>query len=220
MKKIGWLVFVAVTLIAVPASAQVTGYYLESRTADVYTGPCFANGEVNLTGYEAVLAWHIETGNWNRVALDGLSVVAVVRASSTLGDPFSNPLPARTVFLVDERAEAAQRAALIEFAQTQTGDLLKDVVAIETTQIQFQVEKDRHGFATLEAGNLARISTRAIGSDDHFCHNEEVYYPPLASGLDHAMPAVALESRYRGNHLGVTWSESGRRGAFVAAFSR
>ena len=219
MKKMGWLVFISVALLATPASAQVAGIYLESRTADVYTGPCFANGEVNLTGYEAVLAWRIEKGSWNQVALGGLSVVAVVRASSTLGDPFANPLPARTVFIVDENAGTAQRAALIAFAQAQTGDLLKDVVAIETTQIQFQMEKDRHGYATLEAGNLARISTRAIGSDDHLCNNEEVFYPPLAGGLGHAMPAVALESRYRGNHLNVTWNESGRRSAFVGTFS-
>ena len=219
MKTRGWLILIAIAVLATPASAQVTGIYLESRTADVYTGPCFANGEVNLTGYEAVLAWRIEKGSWNQVALGGLSVVAVVRASSTLGDPFANPLPARTVFIVDENAGTAQRAALIAFAQAQTGDLLKDVVAIETTQIQFQMEKDRHGYATLEAGNLARISTRAIGSGDHLCNNEEVFYPPLAVGLSHAVPAVALESRYRGNHLNVTWNESGRRSAFVGTFS-
>ena len=219
MKKMGWLVFIAVAFLAMPTSAQVTGIYLESRTADVYTGPCFANGEVNLTGYEAVLAWRIEKGSWNQVALGGLSVVVVVRASGTLGDPFGNPLPAKTVFIVDENAGTAQRAALIDFAQAQTGDLLKGVVAVEIARIQFQVEKERHGFATLEAGTLARISTRAIGSDDHLCNNEEVFYPPLAGGLGHAVPAVALESRYRGNHLNVTWNESGRRSAFVGTFS-
>jgi len=218
MKTRGWLILVAIAVLATPASAQVTGIYLESRTADVYTGPCFANGEVNLTGYEAVLAWRIEKGSWNQVALGGLSVVAVVRASSTLGDPFADPLPARTVFIVDENAGTAQRVALIAFAQAQTGDLLKGVVAVEIARIQFQVEKERHGFATLEAGNLVRISTRAIGSGDHLCNNEEVFYPPLAVGLGHAAPAVALESRYRGNHLNVTWNESGRRGAFVATF--
>jgi len=218
MKRIGWIVGVAMALMTMPTSAQVTGIYIESRTADVYTGPCFANGEVNLTGQEAVLAWRIEKGTWNEVALDGLSVVAVVRANSTLGDPFANPLPAKTVFVVDEDARAEQRAALIAFAQAQTGELLKDVVAIEVTWIRLEMESARHGFATLEAGNLARISTRAIGSGDHLCSNEEVFYPPLAGGLGHTVPAVALESRYRGNHLNVTWSDAGRRGAFVGTF--
>jgi len=33
------------------------------------------------------------------------------------------------------------------------------------------------------------------------------------------MPAVAAESAYGGNHLGVNWSESGRRGSFLGTFS-
>src|SRR2546422_3612210 len=34
-------------VLAVPAMAQISGQYIEARTADVYTGPCFANSEVN-----------------------------------------------------------------------------------------------------------------------------------------------------------------------------
>ena len=223
------LALVAPAVFAAPAFAQISGQYLESRTADVYTGPCFANSEVNLTGHEAVLAWRIDKGGWRNVALEGLAVVAVVRASATLGDPYANPLPAKTVFIVDARANDAQRAALISFAQAQTGGLLKDVVAVESSAIRFVVgEGSRHGYATLEVedpgrgngtGNLARISTRAINEADLICHNEEVYYPPLAANLNHAMPAVASESAYRGNHLGVNWNDSGRRSAFVGTFS-
>ena len=44
------------------AFAQVRGSYIETRTADVYTGQCFANGEVNLTGNEAIMAWQIDRG--------------------------------------------------------------------------------------------------------------------------------------------------------------
>ena len=102
-------------LVALPSYAgapqqggHVSGTYLESRTADIYTGPCFANSEVNLTGQEAVLAWHIEKGTWGNVPLDGLSVTAVVRASATLGDVFSNPLPAKAVMIVDVRATDVQ----------------------------------------------------------------------------------------------------------------
>ena len=222
--KLKGLFLVLSLVLAVPAMAQISGQYIEARTADVYTGPCFANSEVNLTGHEAVLAWHIEKGSWTSAggegtALDGLSVVAVVRASSTLGDPYASPLPAKSVLIVDARANQAQRAALVNFAQAQTGALLRDVVAIEVSPIRFAVDPNRHGLATLEAANLARISTRAIGAADQLCHNEEIFYPPLAANLNHAMPAVAAESAYRGNHLGVNWSESGRRGSFLGTFS-
>lgn len=214
------LALAAPAVFAAPALARISGQYLESRTADVYTGPCFANSEVNLTGNEAVLAWRIDKGSWANVPLDGLAVVAVVRASATLGDPYTNPLPAKAVFIVDTRANHAQRAALVSFAQAQTGGLLRDIVAIESAPIRFDLgEGNRHGYATLEVGNLVRVSTRAVGEADLLCHNEEVFYPPLAANLNHAMPAVANESAYRGNHLGVNWDDAGRRSAFVATFS-
>jgi hypothetical protein len=223
MKSRGWLFAVSLVLAAVFASsafAQISGQYIEARTADVYTGPCFANSEVNLTGQEAVLAWRIDKGSWDHVALHGLAVVAVVHASATLGDPYANPLPAKTVFLVDARANEAQRAALVGFAQAQTGLLLKDIVAIESAPIRFDVgEGSRHMETRLEVANLALVSTRALAEVDEICHNEEVYYPPLAANLNHAMPAVASRSAYRGNHLGVNWSDSGRRSAFVGTFS-
>src|SRR4030095_6768679 len=77
---------------AVAASAgQIRGDYVETRSADVYTGTCVANSEVNLTGTEAILAWHIREGSWNGVALDGLGGVGVVKANATLGDPFTSP---------------------------------------------------------------------------------------------------------------------------------
>src|SRR5438128_616524 len=106
--KLKGLFLVLSLVLAVPAMAQISGQYIEARTADVYTGPCFANSEVNLTGHEAVLAWHIEKGSWTSaggegVALDGLSVVAVVRASATLGDPYASALPAKSVLIVDAR---------------------------------------------------------------------------------------------------------------------
>jgi hypothetical protein len=224
MKAKGLLLALALVLAAavlvVPTYAQISGQYIEVRTADVYTGPCFANSEVNLAGHKAVLAWRIEKGSWSNVGLDGMSVVAVVRASATLGDPYANPFPAKAVIIVDDRASQAQRAALVSFAQAQAGGLLSDIVAIEASPIRFVVDEGgRHGYATLEAGNLAKISTRAISEADLLCHNEEVYYPPLAAHLNHSMPAVAAESTYRGNYLGVNWTESGRRGAFIGTFS-
>lgn len=219
-------VLLALGLIALPSCARaaqsaghVSGEYIESRTADVYTGPCFANSEVNLTGKEAVLAWHVDKGTWQNVSLDGLSVAAVVRASATLGDAFSNPLPAKAVLIVDQRATPAQREALANFAQAQAGKLLANVVATEVQPIRFIVDASHHGSASLEAGDLARITTRAIMDTDEICHNEDVYYEPLVSNLTHAMPAVASRSSYSGNHLGSTWNESNRRSAFVGTFT-
>lgn len=209
---------VAIPVMAHAKAAPLSGEYLESRTADVYTGPCIANSEVNQTGQQAILAWHVENGAFEGVALDGLSIVAVVRASSTLGDPYSNPLPAKAEFLVDQNADTVQRAALVHFAQSQTGALLNDVVSISAAPISLQIGED-HGVATLQAGSIVHIATRAIEVADMICHNEEVFYPPLAGNLTHAMPALETDSTYDGKDLGMTWSDSGRRSAFIGMFT-
>ena len=65
-----------------PASG-VSGNYMEARTADVYTGPCFANGEVEINGKEAVFGWKINNGAWKGVDIAGLGVVGVVRTEYT-----------------------------------------------------------------------------------------------------------------------------------------
>src|SRR5438105_2008792 len=88
-------------------AASITGQYVEARTCDVWTGPCFANAEMNLTGKHAVLGWKVDKGTLDDVRLDGLGVVAIVAASDTLG--LEQTGPARALLLVDARADAAQR---------------------------------------------------------------------------------------------------------------
>src|SRR5262244_2936646 len=109
------------------AAQQIRGDYIETRSADVYTGQCFANGEVNLVGKEAILAWHVQSGSWDGIALDGLTVAAAVRAQATLGDPYANPYPAQSVLLVDDQATPQQNAALVSFAKHMGGELLENV---------------------------------------------------------------------------------------------
>ena len=116
------------SLAVVPASAELKGDYIESRSADVYTGPCFANGQVGLVGDQAILAWRVKEGSWKGTDLNGLSIVAVVKASATLGDPYHNPYPAKSVLILDERATFRQRVALEEFARSMAGRLLSNVL--------------------------------------------------------------------------------------------
>src|SRR5262245_14495092 len=205
---------------ALAASAgKIRGDYIESRSADVYTGTCVANSEVNLTGTEAILAWHIKEGSWNGVALDGLGVVGVVKANATLGDPFTSPYPAESILIVDSRATAEQQAALKSFAQSRAGELFKNVVKVESAPIQMEVgEGDRRGHGKVVAGSLASIETRSLHGKDHLCGNEDVYYQPLTE-LMHAMPAFTLNDEFTGRGLGVTWKLNGKRSSFVGNFS-
>jgi hypothetical protein len=201
------------------AAQEIRGDYLETRSADVYTGQCFANGEVNLVGNEAILAWHVRSGSWDGVPLQGLTVAAAVRANGTLGDPYESPYPAKAVLLVDDEANAQQKAALVNFAHRMGGDLLKNIQQVISTQMELIVNAEHHGSAMLRAGRFATVQTRSIGGQDHLCGNEETFYPPLTE-LAHSMPAVALTDMYSGPGLGVSWDLHGKRSAFVGTFDR
>ncbi len=202
-----------------PALASIEGRYVEARSADVYTGPCFANGEAGIVGKRAVLGWKIEKGSWQGVPLDGLAVAAVVLASDTLGYVLGDPYPVESVLIVDERADAAQRAALRAFARRMAGDLLDNIVRTEFAPIRLEIGGGsvHAARAKLLAGELARIETRALKEGDHICTNEEVWYRPL-SRVDHAMPAYTLAHSFQGAGLGTQWSLPGQRSAFVGSF--
>ena len=200
------------------AGTDIRGDYVEARSANVYTGPCFANGEANQAGDLAVFGWSVGKGAWQGVSLNGLSVVGVVRASNTLGSVTDTPYPVKAVLIVDSRANARQALALQAFAQRMGAGLLQDIVRIDYEPITFTLRDNNLHTATvtLNAG-IAQIQTRALALSDNICHNEETYYPPLTK-LDHAMPAYTLANRFEGAGLDAVWSSPGKRSAFVGSF--
>jgi hypothetical protein len=217
---IGVLALAALGFAATKPTTEMSGNYVEARTADVYTGPCFANSEVQQVGNLAVFGWKVKQGIWQGVNLDGLGVVAAIKANSTLGDRFgNNTYPVKAVVIVDERASLEQRQALVSFAKRMSNDLLQDVERIDVMPIEFTLAGDNvhSAAATLSAGTLARIQTRAINNGDHVCSNEEVWYDPLTT-VEHAMPAVALDHQFKGQGLNATWSSPDKRSAFVGTF--
>ncbi len=198
------------------ASTSIRGHYVEARTCSVWTGPCFANAEFNLTGKNAVMAWRVEQGNVAGVSLDGLGVVAVLSASNTLG--LKQTGPTKAVLLIDKRASSEQREALIRMAKAQAGSLLNHVVAVQTTDISVDICPCKgDACAEVKAGK-AYIKTRCINEQhDKACGNEIAFYPPLARGVK-AKAAAAIEHGYKGNGLSETWREFERAGAYVGSF--
>jgi hypothetical protein len=223
MRQINLFLLSAVVLLTVSAFAQqappaIQGEYLETRSADVYTGQCFANSEMNLTGDEAILAWHVREGKWDGVSLAGLTVGAAVKAQATLGDPYGKPYPAKAVMFVDKNATPVQRQALINFAQQMGGELLRHIVRVVDVPVDMEVLRQHSARASLQAGNFVTVTTRAIGANDHLCGNEDTFYPPLTK-TTHAMPAVAVTNSYSGKDLNDSWELHDKRSAFVGTFA-
>src|SRR5438874_5587965 len=219
--SIAVLLLAAVMALAAKSSpTTISGDYLEVRSCDVYTGPCFANAEMGLTGKEGILVWSVREGTWNGIKLDGLSVIAVVRTDGTLGDVRYQPRTGRAVLIVDRMATATQREALADLARSMAGDLIKEVAEVRTAPMAVALGAcAKKGCASVKAGNLVKITTRCLGGDDHLCGNEETFYPPLTD-VSGAFPAYTELASFQGSGLNLTWEMVERRSAFIGSFTR
>ena len=214
-------------------AAGLRGDYVESRTADVFTGPCFSNAEVFIYGNHAVMAWKVTEGSFQGVDLAGLSVAAAVKGSTTFSE--DKPELAKAVLIVDERASLSQRAALIAMAKALGGKRLENTTDVRISRISLKIEArpmnasladsahEPHGMpqaprATFWASGIAQIVTRPLDDSDHTCGNEVVAYPPLSKGVD-VLPAYTLGHAFKGAGLGTVWDDPNCRSSFVGHFA-
>lgn len=201
------------------SAGTITGEYLEARTCDVYTGPCFANAEMGLAGKEAVMAWKIEKGTWKEVSINGLSVALVVKAEGTLGNDGVFPMKAgkmAAVIIVDEKASTEQRDALVGFVKQTAKEFTGNVINVVAAPIK--LENDHlEGKGVFTAGKLASIETRKMKKNDCVCTNELIYYQPLTK-VENFSPAYTLSQSYQGTGLNGKWTNNNTRSAFLATF--
>jgi len=216
------------------AAPQIEGDYIEARTADIYTGPCFSNAEVFITGQQAVVAWKVNRGSWNGVDLSGLSVAAAVKGTTTFSE--DKPALARSVMIVDEKATPRQREALVAMARSLAGERLSRVVDVKATRMILTVEAhdmsasnalaashQAHGMPHAPKGffwaaGIAEILTRPLDEGDHACGNEVVAYAPLSKGTD-VLPAYTLGHKFQAKGLDSTWNDPNCRSSFVGHFA-
>ena len=213
------LAFAVTATFAGNAAPAISGDYLEVRSCDVYTGSCFANSEMNLAGREGMMFWSIREGAWNGTQLDGLGVLAVIRADGTLGDLKYQPRSSDAVLIVDAKADAKQKEALAGFARAMAGQLIARVIDVKSAPIEARLATcSKLGCASVKAGELVEISTSCLGGRHDVCGNEETFYPPL-SPVDGAYPVFTDVAAFTGQGLDCTWQIAGKRSAFLASFS-
>ena len=196
------------------AGSGIAGDYVEARTCDVWTGPCFANGEINLRGDNAVLAWRVTRGKSHGEDLSGLAVVAALDSEGTLTTNVEGKV--RSVVYVDDRASESSRSALVEMARSLAPRYLKDIVEVRAAKISFASEGRS---VSVAAGNEVKLETTALSRHcDSVCGNEASFYPPLAT-LPEVECAKAVENSYSGSSLGPRWSDPNKRSAMVGRFT-
>ena len=196
----------------------VAGDYVEVRTAQVFAGGCIMGSEGEAAGREAILAWRVRHGSIDGVRLDGLSVVAAATADINLGTHELGGAPAtilKSVVLVDERANSAQRDALVAMARSLAPSIVRSVVETRAVPIAFERSADhvavRAGEASLD------VVTNVPHSPN--CGALK-WFEPLAR-TENAEIGVTRSQEWTGAALGPRWKQvsDDKRSSFVATFS-
>ena len=209
------LIGLAISPLAAGGKGAVTGAYVEARTAEVFTGGCIMNSEAETVGKQAVLAWKVDRGSFNGIAIDGLSVVAAVSGDRNLGmQEMGGEKPTvHSAMYVDQRANPAQQLALVAMANELSKGLVGTIVQVSPAPIQFT---DHGGEIQVSAGPAS------LDVNKHLTHDPTcgamVWFHPLAS-VDDAAVGMASQHVFTGAALGTKWSDPNKRSAFFGTFS-
>ena len=213
-------VFAALTaMAAAPLAAggkgSVSGSYVEARTAEVFTGGCIMNSEAETMGKQALLAWKVDRGSFNGIAIDGLSIVAALAGDKNLGmTEMGGEKPSvHTAMYVDQRANAAQRLALVAMANELSNGLVGTIVQVTPAPIAFT---DHGGEIAVTAGPATLEVSKHL-THDPTCGAMQ-WFHPLAT-VDAATIGVAAEHTFTGSALGTKWSDPNKRSAFFGRFT-
>lgn len=197
------------------SKGSVTGAYVEARTAEVFTGGCIMNSEAETMGRQAVLAWKVDRGTFNGVAIDGLSVVAALSGDRNLGmTEMGGEKPAvRSAIYVDARANGAQQLALVAMANELSRGLVGTIVNVTPAPIQFA---DHGAEIEVAAGQVALDVSKHL-THDPTCGAMQWFHP--FSTVDQAAIGMTAVHSFTGSGLGTRWSDPNRRSAFFGTFS-
>lgn len=216
MKGIFVLTTLALTFIAgfafATATSTVQGEYIEARSASVYVGACHFGAEYVEGGKEATLVWNIHEGNWNGVALDGLTAVAVISAKNNLA---IDAKTRKSVLYMDVNTTPEQRAALKDMLTTKRADVLGKVVATQTASITFTKKDTKYD---VKVGEVLALSANRYPCA-HCTQPHQIWYKPLTT-IQNAIVGKSEVYRYKDTHLPVTWQQSGaENNVFVGKFA-
>lgn len=217
--KRAFTVAALVSLVAAPLLAggkgTVSGAYVEARTAEVFTGGCIMNSEAETMGRQAVLAWKVDRGSFNGIALDGLSVVAALAGDRNLGMPeMGGEIPeVKSALFVDERANAAQRLALVAMVHELSHGIVGTIVQVAPAPIAFA----DHGSEIAVSAPNVTLEVNKHMTHDPTCGAQQWFHP--LSAVNEATIGVADQHLFTGSVLGTKWSDPNKRSAFFGTFA-
>jgi len=219
--KLALLAVAALVVSAASLSAEdkgrITGEYVEARTAEVFAGGCIMNSEAETLGRQAVMAWHITSGAFEGVALDGLTVAAAVAGDRNLGMREmggEEPTAVKAIIIVDPRATATQRGALVRLVRELSNGLITHVVRVDVAPVKFATSQ-KYVEVSVPDNNLLLTVSKEMKHDPS-CGAMQ-WFKPFTKLADAAL-GVAEEHSFEGQGLNTKWSAPNKRSAFFGTF--
>ena len=210
-------VFLTSRLAALSAGpTTLQGTYVEARTSEVFAGACIINGEAATTGREALLAWKVDSGQFNGVPLDGLAVVAAISGDANLSVHEIGGDVATTAHGPLRRCPGDRRPAQ---GARHNGEDARD----SDRRRQSPKSRPRRLSSSPATTRFAlrrrrvRLAVRKEMSHDSSCGNKQ-WFEPLST-LHHAEMGITVENAFSGTSLGTKWSDPNKRSGFFGTFS-
>ena len=185
------------------------GTYFESCNCDVVC-PCVFTSPPTEGDCKVLIAWHINSGSYGDVSLDGLNV-----AMSAYSPGHMLETPWQVALYLDENANAAQQEALTKIYGGQVGGppaalsgLIGEVLGVKSSAIDYSANGKQR---SLRINGVADVSIEAIagqGGSDVTVTNH-----PIAIAPGHS--AVAAKSEKLSYHdYGFNWELSDKTGFY------
>lgn len=190
-------------------SWNVNGSYFESCNCEAAC-PCIFLGPPTTGKCTVLVAWHIETGVYEGIALDGLNVVLAVDSPGHMAET-----PWRAALYLDDRASEDQSGALGAVFSGAAGGHpavlgahIGEVVGVAAAPISFEIDGASR---SLRMGEVADVKITAIGGQGG--EQVTVGNHPLCIAPGSAA-VVARSQHLRYNDHGYEWDLSDKNGLF------
>ena len=190
-------------------SWKLEGTYFESCNCEAAC-PCVFLSKPTEDECDVLVAWHIDKGKFEDVALDGLNVAFAVRSPGHMGQ-----VKWEAAVYLDQRADAKQKDALTKIFAGQAGghparlaSHVGKILGLASTPIDYQAKGKQR---SLKIPNVAEVSIEAIEGQG----GAEVTIGSHPLCIAPGNPAVTARSKklsYKDH--GLSWEISGKSGFY------
>ena len=191
----------------------VRGVFVESCSCEAMC-PCVVGGPPTAGTCSVLQGWHVDSGRYAEVALDGLNVVVVIFAPEHMAKGNW-----KHAMYLDQRASSSQRDALEAIFSGKAGGYLAgrtklfgEMLPPKSAAIDIQADGRRR---KLTVSGLAEMEIVAVNGRDG--REFTVENTPGGSIPNHPL-VVARSTRLNYRDHGMTWELSGKNG-FYSPFS-